>query len=76
MRFEVSRDGDNYHVKMDGEDLGMLDRESAVKLLIDRGNHAIDVFDFVRFADRRWLQDHPDEPDPGAFFHIGKHLAR
>jgi hypothetical protein len=72
MRFLIQRTDDGYFAKSDEENLSTTDREELIRFLVDHGEHPTDVYDFVRVADRRWLQEHPDEPDPGAYFMINK----
>lgn len=72
MGFTVTRNDDGYFAEQDDEKFSTADRSEMIQHLVERGNHPVDVHEFVRFADEKWLREHPDEPDEGALFRIGK----
>lgn len=72
MRYKVRRTDEGYIAEQGDDVFTTVEHQEMVDELIKRGEHPIDVHDFVRAADRKWLREHPDEPDPDAAFDIAR----
>lgn len=51
---------------------GPISRRDMSAKLEEFGMHGRDVIELLRFVDRAWLVEHPEEPDPGEYFTISR----